>query len=533
LKTENRYRVLIPSKVAPEMLEVLRGYPNIQVDTPGEVSQEGLAQLLPEADAVIIRSNNQITSELLELAPRLRVVGRAGTGLDNIDIEAATLRGIVVMNTPGANSISTAEHTISMLLSLARRIPAADRSVKAGRWERSRFQGVEVMGKTLGIVGLGRIGTQIARRAVAFGMKVVAHDPFVTPDTVRDASIALVGLEDLLSAADFITVHTPLSPKTQHLIDAGAIALMRPGVRLINCARGGIIDEEALCDAIDAGKVAGAALDVYETEPPAGSRVTRYEEIITTPHLGGSTEEAQKNVGIAIASQIGEFLTKGVIQNAANAYPITGETMAQVGPYLDVCERMSSMAAQLLIGPPVRLAVTFHGERFKGDVEMLAASALKGMLSVAMEGYGVNFVNARALARDRGIEVLVAQGPEREDFSNLIRVRVESQDDAHEIAGTQFGKHDSRIVSVDGFPLEVKPQGWVVVTLSENYPGIIGRIGMIIGRHRGNINKMNNGCAPDGSRSLSTMSLDAEPPLAMLDELAREPYFKWIRLVHL
>ena len=270
-----------------------------------------------------------------------------------------------------------------------------------------------------------------------------------------------------------------------------------------------------------------------DTKPPLGSRVTRYEPIVTTPHLGGSTEEAQKNVGIAIARQVAEFLTKGVIQNAANAYPLSGETLALVGPYLDVCERMASMAAQLLVGPPLGMSVTFHGERFKGDVEMLAASALKGLLSVAMEGYGVNFVNARALARERGIEVLSAQGPEREDFSNLIHVRVESQDDAHEIAGTQFGKQDSRIVRVDGFPLEVKPQGWVVVTLSENYPGIIGRMGTIIGRHGGNIHKMNNGCSPDGSRSLSTMSLDAEPPRAMLDELGREPYFRWIRLVHL
>jgi D-3-phosphoglycerate dehydrogenase len=527
------WRVLIPSKAAPDMLAVLRAYEGLEIEAPGDLSQAELARVLPRAHAVIIRSNNRITAELLDAAPLLRVVGRAGTGLDNVDVEAATRRGVVVMNTPGANAISTAEHTLSMLLALARKIPAADRSVKDGRWERGRFQGVEITGKTLGIVGLGRIGLQIARRAVGLGMQVLAHDPFVAPDMARDSSIEPVGLDDLFRRADFITVHTPLTLRTQHLIDARAFGLMRPGVRIVNCARGGIVDEAALCDAIDAGKVAGAALDVFETEPPAGSRVTRYEQIITTPHLGGSTAEAQEHVGVAIARQVAEYLTKGVIQNAANAWPLSGETLALVGPYLDVCERMASMAAQLLVGPPVRMGVALHGERFKGDVDMLAASALKGLLSVAMEGYGVNIVNARSLARERGIEVLVAKGAEREDFSNLIQVRVEAEGDVHEIAGTQFGKQDSRIVRVDGFPLEVKPQGWVLVTLSENHPGIIGRMGTILGRHGANINKMNNGCSPDGSRSLSTMSLDAEPPPALLDELRAEPYFKWIRLVHL
>jgi len=526
-------RVLIPSKVAPEMLEILRGYPDLEVEAPGDVPPEGLAALLAAADGVIIRSNNMLTRELIEGAPRLRVIGRAGVGLDNVDVDAATRRGIVVMNTPGENSIATAEHTFAMLMAMARRIPAANRSVKEGRWERGRFQGVELFGKTLGIIGLGKIGTIVAKRAQAFGMHVVAHDPFVTPETVRDESIRLADLDDLLRLSDFITVHTPLVAKTRHLIGARELGIAKRGVRILNCARGGIIDEGALCDAVERGAVAGAALDVFETEPPRDARVTRSDEIICTPHLGGSTAEAQRNVGIAIARQVGDYLTRGVIEHAANAAPVTGETRALLGPYFDICERMGSLAAQILAGPPRQLLVAFHGERFRGDVEILVAAALKGVLSVAMEGFGVNPVNARALARDRGLEVSVVRGPEREDFSNLVRVRVASQDDAHEIAGTQFGKHGSHIVDIDGFPLEVEPHGWMIVALSVNEPGVIGRMGTIVGRHGGNIHKMNNGCSPDGRAALSTMSLDEEPPTALLDELGREPYFHWIRPVRL
>jgi D-3-phosphoglycerate dehydrogenase len=526
-------RVLIPSKVAPDMLAVLREYPSIEVDAPGDLTQDDLLRRIPEFDAVIVRSNNEITADILAASPRLRVVGRAGTGLDNVDVEAATRRGVVVMNTPGANAISTAEHTVSMMLALARRIPASDRSTKAGKWERSKFQGVEVCGKTLGIVGLGRIGVQIAKRAAAFGMRVVAYDPFVTPDMVRDDSIELLSFEELLRASDFITVHTPLTPKTQHLLGKREFDMMRKGVRVLNCARGGIIDEEALCDAIDRGRVAGAALDVYEVEPPQGSRVLDYEEIITTPHLGGSTEEAQRAVGVAIARQIGEFLAHGAITHAANAHAMNGETRALLGPYADVCERMGSMAAQLLTGAPERVAVTFHGERFKQGGEMLAAATLKGVLSVAMEGFGVNTINARALARERGLDVTVVQADERDDFTNLVRVRVESESDGHDIAGTRFGKRTSHIVGIDGFPLEVVPAGWMIVALSENRPGVIGRMGTIVGEHGGNINKMNNGSSPDGLRALSTISLDAEPAPGLVEALAREPFFHWIRLVHL
>ncbi len=515
------------------MLAVLRDYPALEIDAPGDLSQDELAGALPQADAVIIRSNNEITAALIDGAPRLKVVGRAGAGLDNVDVEAATRRGIVVMNTPGANSISTAEHTFSMLMALARRIPAADRSVKDGKWERTKFQGVEVYGKTLGIVGLGRIGAVIAQRAVAFGMKVLAFDPFVTPETLRDASIELVELDDLLRNSDFITVHTPLTPKTLHLIGKREFGLLRPGVRLVNCARGGIIDEEALCDAIDAGQVAGAALDVFETEPPTGGRVTRYEQIITTPHLGGSTEEAQRNVGTAIARQVAEFLVNGVVLHAANAHAVSGETYALLGGYVDICEKMGSMAAQILSGPPERVAVHFHGERFKGDVEMLVTSVLKGLLGVALEGASVSAVNARARARERGLEVTVAHADERDDFTSLIRVRVESSGDAHEIAGTQFGKHTGHIVRIDDFPLEVVPRGWMLVTLSDNVPGVIGRMGTIVGAQGGNINKMNNGSSRDGARALSTLSLDAEPPPRLVEELGREPFFHWIRLIRL
>ncbi|UCE02777.1 MAG: phosphoglycerate dehydrogenase [Candidatus Latescibacterota bacterium] len=526
-------RVLIPTRVAPEVVDALRSYDGLEVENPGEMSQEELGQALGGFDGVVIRSNNRITGEMIEAASRLRVVGRAGTGLDNVDVDTATRHGVVVMNTPGVNAIAAAEHTVALLLALARRLPAADRSVKQGRWERGRFLGVEVTAKTLGLIGLGRIGLQVARRALGLGMRVVAHDPFVRPDAVQDESIRLLALDELLAASHFISTHAPLVEGTRHLLNRDTFARMRDGVCIINCARGGIVDEEALCDAIDAGKVAGAALDVFEQEPPSGARVTRYDQIITTPHLGGSTREAQLAVGLAIARQVGDFLSQGIVQNAANAAPVTGQTRALVGPFLDLSERMGAMAAQLVEGPARRLTLTLHGERCTHDVRILAASVLKGLLSESMEEYGVNLVNAPTLARERGIELQVTEGSEREDFTNLICVRVESDADAHEVWGTQFGKWEGRVVNLDGYPLEMKPQGAMIVLLSANRPGVIGRLGGIIARHGGNISKMNNGCSPDGTRALSTLNLDEPPPDAMLEELRQEADFDWIRLVRL
>jgi D-3-phosphoglycerate dehydrogenase len=527
------WRVLIPTRVAPDVVDALHEYEGVDVEHPGELTQEDLSAALRDVDGVIIRSNNRITGEMIAAAPRLRVIGRAGTGLDNVDVESATRRGVVVMNTPGVNAIAAAEHTIALLLALARRLPAADRSVKDGRWERGHFMGVEVTGKTLGLIGLGRIGLLVARRAVGLNMRVVAHDPYVRADAVQDESIRFVSMEELLQGSDFISTHTPLVDGTHHLLNASTFARMRDGVCVVNCARGGIVDEEALCDAIDAGKVAGAALDVFEHEPPQGARVTQYDQIITTPHLGGSTREAQLAVGLAIARQVGEFLTQGIIQNAANAAPVTGQTRAVVGPFLDLSERMGSMAAQLVAGPAREITVSLHGERCKHDMRMLAASVLKGLLSVSMEEYGVNVVNAPALARERGIELHVTEGAERDDFNNLIRVRVASENDAHEIWGTQFGKWEGRVVKLDGYPLEMKPQGAMIVILSANRPGVIGRLGSIIAHHGGNISKMNNGCSPDGRRALSTLNLDAPPSEAMLEELRREADFEWIRLLQL
>jgi D-3-phosphoglycerate dehydrogenase len=524
-------RVLIPTHVPAEVLQVFREYPDLSVDAPGELNGNALAAKLADFDAVIIRSNNTITAAMIESSARLRVIGRAGTGLDNVDVAAATRRGVVVMNTPGVNAISTAEHTISMLMSLARRIPAADRSVKEGRWERARFQGVEVTGKLLGVVGLGRIGVQVARRALGLGLRVVAHDPFVNAETFQNEDVRLVELDELFRTSDFSTVHTPLVDGTQHLLNREAFARMRDGVRIVNCARGGIVDEEALCDAVDSGKVAGAALDVYEDEPPQGRRVTLYDNILTTPHLGGSTREAQLNVGLAIARQVADFLTRGIIQNAANAAPVTGQTRARVGPFLEVGERIGSIAAQLLDGVMRRVGVTVYGERCKTDTRMLATSVLKGALSVSLEEYGVNLVNADTLAQQRGIDVEVAEGAERDDFANLIRVRVESDRDAHEICGTQFGKRDSRVVNLDGYPVEMSPHGAMIFTLSENRPGIIGRLGTLVAKYGRNIEKMNNGCSPDGQRALSTLNVDQPPDPRLVEELRREPGFEWVRLV--
>jgi len=313
------HRILVPARATPEMLDVLRGYPGLEIEAPGEISPAELAARLPQADGVIVRSNNVLTAELLQAAPRLRVIGRAGTGLDNIDVEAATRRGILVMNTPHANVISTAEHTLAMLLALVRHLPEADRSVKAGRWERGRFQGTELFGKTLGLVGLGRIGREVASRALAFGMQVLAHDPYVGAEAVGDAHIRLVDFEELLRAADVVTLHLPLGAATRHLVGAREIGRMKPGVRILNCARGGLLDEGALCDAIEAGKVAGAALDVFEAEPPGDGRVTRSERILCTPHVGGSTAEAQRAVGLAIARQVGDYLSRGIVVDAVNA----------------------------------------------------------------------------------------------------------------------------------------------------------------------------------------------------------------------
>jgi len=321
----SRARVLVPSKVAPAMLDVLRAYETLDVDAPGDLTQQALAEAIVPADAVIIRSNNTMTAAVIGAAPRLRVIGRAGAGVDNVDVEAATRRGIVVMNTPGENAVATAEHTFAMLLSLARRIPAADSSIKAGKWERSRFQGMELYGKTLGIVGLGRIGREVARRAAAFGMKIIAFDPFLPEDAMIDSFVNLVGdLGEVLEASHFVTVHVPLSAETRALIGASEIARMRSGSYILNCARGGLVDEAALCDALDSGHLAGAALDVFETEPPGERRAVSHAKIVATPHVGGSTAEAQSRVGISIARQVGDFLTRGIAAHAVNVPPLAG-----------------------------------------------------------------------------------------------------------------------------------------------------------------------------------------------------------------
>jgi D-3-phosphoglycerate dehydrogenase len=501
-------KVLISDNLHSAGVALLEQHPNIEVEVRPGLPPEELKQAIKDADALIIRSATKVSAELLEAAPRLKVVGRAGTGLDNVDIAAASKRGIVVMNTPGGNTITTAEHAISLLLALARNIPQAAQSFQEGHWEKKKFQGTEIFNKNLGIIGLGRIGSTVAERALGLKMRVLAYDPFITREVAQGMGVELVSFDELLARSDFITLHVPKTKDTAKLLGRKAFRKMKPGVRLINCARGGLIDEEALLEALKEGKVAGAALDVFESEPPSPDWPLRQmPNLICTPHLGASTEEAQANVAVAIAEQVLEYLVYGTIKNAVNAPSVSQETLAQLKPYLTLAEALGSFQAQIAEGAITSVAVAYVGEVSQLDTKPLTHSLLKGLL-FPIVGDEVNYVNAPDMAARRGIHMSEERVASAEDFTTLIRVTVRAGNEENVVSGTIFGKYEPRLVRINKFRLEAVPEGHMLFIYNTDRPGVIGAIGTTTGRHNINIARMMVGQEKERGQNIILLTTD-------------------------
>jgi|UniRef100_A0A7V6A446 D-3-phosphoglycerate dehydrogenase len=501
-------KVLISDNLHKAGVAILEQHPNIEVDFRPGLSPEELKEAIKDADALAIRSATKVTAELIQHAPLLKVIGRAGTGLDNVDIQAASKRGIVVMNTPGGNTITTAEHAISLMLALARNIPQAAQSMREGRWDKKKYQGTEIFNKVLGIIGLGRIGRVVAERALGLKMRVIGYDPYITKELATSMGVEMVSLDELLARSDFITLHTPKTKETTKLLDRKAFHKMKPGVRLINCSRGGIVDEEALLEALKEGKVAGAALDVFETEPPpADFPLAQLPNVICTPHLGASTEEAQANVSVAICEQILEYLLYGTIMNAVNAPSVSRETLAQLKPYLTLAEALGSFQAQITEGAISAVSVAYIGEVSKLDTKPLTHSILKGLLTPMM-GDEVNYVNAPAMAALRGITVSEEKIAATEDFTTLIRLTVRAGMEENVVAGTIFGKYEPRIVKINKFRLEAIPEGHMLFIYNTDRPGVIGAIGTTIGSHDINIARMTVGQEKERGQNIILLTTD-------------------------
>ncbi len=500
-------KVLISDNMAAEAADILRNTGKIKVDEKSGLTPAGLLEVIGEYDGLIIRSATRVTEDLIREGKRLKVIGRAGIGLDNVDIPAATARGIAVMNTPEGNTVTTAEHTISMMLALSRNIPQATASMKTGKWEKKRFQGKEVFNKVLGIVGLGKIGSIVADRALGLKMKVIAHDPFLKEDAAKRMGVELVGLEELLARSDYVTVHVPKTAQTTAIINKESIGRMKDGAMVINCARGGIVDEDALYEALKRGKLRGAALDVFQTEPPLESPLMTLDNVICTPHLGASTEEAQRNVAVEVALQIADYLINATVKNAVNMPSIDGDQLTVLKPYLDLCERMGKFVGNLLQGGVEEITVTYTGEISGYDCKPLTIAALVGLLSPRLRDM-VNFVNAPVIARERGIKILESKSDTGEDFLNLVTILVRTSMREWYIAGTLFGKKEPRIVKIDAFPLEAAPKGHLVFIKSQDAPGVIGEIGSFMGKRGVNINRMSVG--QDIENKLNVILIDTD-----------------------
>ena len=528
-------RVLVADAISQRGIDELAARGDLEVEVRVGLSERELVETIGKFEGLVVRSQTKVTAAVIAAGHKLKVIGRAGVGVDNVDVEAATNRGVIVMNTPGGNTISTAEHAFSLLVSIARNIPQAHASVKAGRWERKRFEGVEIYGKTLGILGMGRIGSEIARRAIAFGMRVVAYDPYLSANKARTLQVELVDdLEELLPVADFLTLHMPLTEETFHILDARRLGLCKKGVRIVNCARGGLLDEIALAEGLKAGHIAAAALDVYEVEPPKEDFVLRkFEQVVFTPHLGASTAEAQENVGIEIAQAIRAALLEGEIRNAVNMPSIDAKTAALVKPYLALGDKLGRFAAQLAPKRNDRIVITYGGEAISMPTESITRAILTGFLK-HVGGEEVNGVNCRNMSKSLGLDVQEIRSSEQTDFNEWLHVAVWSGESKISVGGTFFGaRNEPRIVRISGRPVEVTPSGTVLLLENNDVPGIVGKVGTILGSHSVNIASMSLSRNEVGGRALTLLNLDSVPPEDVLAELLRYPDIAAAKVINL
>jgi D-3-phosphoglycerate dehydrogenase len=526
-------RVLISDKLDAPGLDLLR-QAGMELDERHGLTGAALQEAIRAADGVIVRSGTRITPDLLEDPGRLRAVVRAGVGVDNIDVAAATRHGIVVMNTPGGNTVSTAEHTITLLLALARQLPAADSSLHLGKWERGKFVGTQLAGKTLAVVGLGRIGREVARRAAGLDMKVIGHDPFLSPERAAQLGIeAVPDLDQLLPRCDFLTVHTPLTDETANLIGAPQIARMKKGARILNCARGGIVNEEALAAALSSGHLAGAALDVFVQEPPPGDHpLLKLPNVVVTPHLGASTVEAQASVALEAAQLMIDFLTRGIVQFAVNMAAVDRTELEELRLYVDMARRLGLLHAQMAQGAIQRAELSYRGEVARRSTRLITAAFAAGLLEYRL-AQNVNIVNAEMLARERGIEIIEQSNPRKGDFSTLIKAEVVTDKKRYTAAGTLFGNQYLRLVQLGPYHLDSFLDGIMMLFTHRDVPGLIGFIGTLFGRHQVNIAQMTVGRQLPGGEAIAVLNLDSQPPEEAIKEVRAHPQISSVTVVRL
>lgn len=526
-------KVLISDNLSGRCVEILKDVPGVEVDVNIKLKPDELRVAIKNYHALIVRSATKVTRDIIDAADNLKVIGRAGTGVDNIDTIAATMKGIVVMNTPGGNTTTTAEHALSMMMSLARKIPQATASMQRGEWEKKRFQGTELFSKTLGILGVGNIGSIVANRAIGLKMNVIAYDPFLSDDAADMLGIEMVSLDELYKRSDFISIHVPLTNETKNMINATAFSKMKKGVRIINCARGGIVDEHDLVDAIKSKIVSGAALDVFEKEPPAPDNpLLELEEVITTPHLGASTAEAQENVAIAIARQIADYLLNGTIKNAVNVPSVPSELLVKLKPYLILAEKLGIFQGQILRGGIEEVSIEYSGDVVDYDVAPMTVSVLKGLLDQMMDQQ-VNFVNAPIIAKERGIKVVEVKSSRAIDFVSSITIKIKTNKEEKLVEGALFGKKEPRIVRIDKFFLDAVPEGYLLILHNGDKPGVIGNVGALLAEENINIARLHLGRQTVGGEAVSVWNVDtpiSDDQLSRLLELPNIISAKTVRL---
>jgi D-3-phosphoglycerate dehydrogenase / 2-oxoglutarate reductase len=525
-------KVLITEKLAESAVELLRE--EFEVDVLLGLSPEELLERIGDYDGLIVRSATKVTAEVIERAENLKAIGRAGIGVDNIDVEAATKRGILVANAPASNTVAAAEHTLALMLAAARRIPAADTSLRGGEWNRSAFKGVEVSEKTLGLVGLGHVGTIVARGAVGMGMRVLAYDPYVSEDRMRSMNVeSAESLDEIFEHSDFVSLHVPRTPQTAGMVDAGALEKMKPTAYLINVARGGIVDETALYNALKEGTIAGAALDVFQEEPTTDSPLFALPNVVVTPHLGASTAEAQDRAGVTAAEQVASALRGAVPMHAINAPVPVGEGAEFVAQFTGLCEALGSLLYQLTDRPGDTLRIEYRGEIADYDTRLLDVSAQKGLLA-PMVFEPLNYVNTPVLARDRGLKVETSRVSESADYTSLVVLRIEGEGGENVVSGTLVGpRHQPRLVEAMGFDMDIVPEKHMLFIRNEDVPGMIGKLGTILGEHVLNIGNMAVGRGAPGSRAAMAVTVDEPVPEDVLKALLNTPGFNEARAVTL
>ena len=510
-------KILVADKLAQEGVDILKES-KFDVDIKTGLAPQELKEVIKDYDAVIVRSQTKLTEDIIMAASNLKVIGRAGVGLDNIDITAATKKGVIVMNAPGGNTISTCEHTFALILSLARKVPFGHASLKKGEWNRSKFKGIELYSKTLGIVGFGRIGKEVAKRARAFGMKVLVYDPFIAQDVVEKLEVKSVKLDELLKESDIVTVHTPLTADTKGLISKNEFSIMKKSSFIVNCARGGIIDEEALFEALSSKRIAGAALDVFVKEPPDNAKLIEMDNLVVTPHLGASTQEAQLNVAIEISHCIKDALLGKAIRNSINYVQMEPEVYKMVYPYISLSEKMGRFLSQIIEGGTEEIKISYIGEIASFKVDPLAMAFTKGFLSPVLEE-NINYINAMGIAKERGIKIEQVKLSHEEEYVNSIRVSIKTDKEERMLEGTLFANREPRFVKMDDVYIEVAPSDYMVVINNKDRPGVIGSLGTILGSHNVNISNMSLGKRKSDGTAITVLNVDASLEKSVISDI--------------